>query len=204
MLGRPLRVVARQSGEPLAWRIAPADSGDPASDTSGAALVGRALAAVVAARGGFVPGDVIRGESLVFELRLTRPAVDGPARMLRPVRARNPAPAFSLAVPWEEQAAAVPGTVTLRYPSELQRAGYQGRTILRFVVDTLGRADGATVRDVWPVGVPRPSGRDAEAYAAFVAVARRAVEGARFRPARVAGCAVRQLVELPLAWTLGR
>jgi hypothetical protein len=162
------------------------------------------LGAAAAEGAVFVPDDAMRGDSVAFELRFERPHVEGAARALRPVRVRNPTPAFSLAVPWERQAAAVPGTVQLRYPTETQRAGYTGLLRLQFVVGADGRAEPGTLRDVWPSGTPRPAGRDGEAYRAFVAAGRSAVAGARFTPAAVAGCPVRQLVELPLAWTLDR
>jgi hypothetical protein len=60
------------------------------------------------------------------------------------------------------------------------------------------------VRDLWPPNVRRPTGRDLDAYTAFVAAARAAVVGARYRPAVVAGCPVRQVVELPVDWTMNR
>jgi hypothetical protein len=207
----PLRVVVRRGGGGVAWRVdrgalaaGGGDADGEAADTTGAALLGRALGASVAGGEFFVADDVIRGDSLVFELRLTRPTIEGPARAVRPVTARNPVAAFSLAVPWERTAAPVPGTIRLRYPESLQRAGYEGNARLRFVVGADGRVDARTVREVWPAGAARPAREERDAYEAFVAAARAAVAGARFHPARVAGCAVRQLVELPVAFTLNR
>jgi hypothetical protein len=197
-------VVARRGGA-LAWRVERGEAPDTAAaDTAGAALLARALAGAVAERAVFVADDAVRGDSLAFELRLVRPEVEGAARAIRPVRVRNPSPAFSLAVAWGRAAAAAPGSLALRYPEAVMRAGYQGSVTLQFVVDTGGRAEPRTVRALWPEGTPRPTGSDGEAYRAFVAEARAAVLRARFTPALEAGCPVRQLVQQPLAWSLVR
>lgn len=69
-----------------------------------------------------------------------------------------------------------------RYPRELERAGIGGRVVLEFVVDSAGRVEPASVRLL------------ESSAEAFEAAAREAVLEARFRPARAAGHAVRQLV----------
>jgi hypothetical protein len=201
-----LRVVARRGGGGApAWRVARGEGLDTLSaDTAGAALLARALGAAVACREILILDDVMRGDSLAFDLRFARPVVEGAARVLRPVRVRNPLPAFSLAVPYETQAAAVPGSIALRYPGSAQRTGYEGVVILQFVVGADGRAEPRTIRDLWPPGRPRLVGGNLRAYDTFVAAARTAVAGASFTPATVAGCPVRQLVQQPLAWTLNR
>jgi hypothetical protein len=200
-----LRVVARRGGAAPVWRVVRGREVDTSAvDTAGAALLARALAAAVAAGEVLIPDAALRGDSLAFELRLVRPKVEGPARVLAPVRVRNPSPAFSLAVPWERTAAPVPGSVDLRFPEDARRLGYEGRVTLEFVVGADGRADARTIRELWPAGAPRPTGYDREAYQAFVAAARGAVARARFAPALAAGCPVRQLVRQPLEWRLNR
>jgi hypothetical protein len=158
----------------------------------------------VAEQAVLIPDLAIRGDSLVFVLAFTRPAVEGPELTLGPVRERNPSPAFSLRVPWARPAATVPGTLRLRYPETSLYAGYEGNATMQFVVGVDGRAESRTIRDLWPTDVPRLAGRDLDAYTAFVAAARAAIVNARYRPAVVAGCTVRQLVEQPLTWTMGR
>jgi hypothetical protein len=198
-------VVGRRDGAPLAWRVERGEQADTlAADTAGAALVAHVLGTAVTERAVMVPDDAIRGDSLAFELRLVSPAVEGPARVLRPVVERNPAPAFSLAVPWESPAAARPPGIQLRYPEGMSSRGYEGRVTLQFVIDTTGRAEAKTVHDLWPATMAPLTGEARGAYEAFVAAARKAVLAARFAPARIAGCRVRQLVELPLAFTLSR
>ena len=79
-----------------------------------------------------------------------------------------------------------------------------GTLVLQFVVDTSGRADTTTVRDVWPADRPRLTSDPGEYYAAFMRTATEALRRARFYPAGIAGCRVRQLVQLPFTYTLLR
>ena len=69
-----------------------------------------------------------------------------------------------------------------RYPSVLRAAGLGGRVVLQFVVDTSGRVEPASVTVLEVV------------HLAFGASAEEAVLRTRFRPARVRGQPVRQLV----------
>lgn len=74
----------------------------------------------------------------------------------------------------------------LTYPESLQRAGIEGRVIVQAIIDTLGRAEPATVKVVLS---PNPG---------FDEPARSYVLKAVFRPARVHGRAVRVLVQVPV------
>lgn len=69
-----------------------------------------------------------------------------------------------------------------RYPALLQQAGVEGHVEVRFVVDTLGRVEAASVT---VLGSSHP---------AFEPPVLAALGTARYRPARVRGAAVRQLV----------
>jgi hypothetical protein len=75
---------------------------------------------------------------------------------------------------------------------------------MRFVVDTTGRADPETIRDVYPVGEPPLSERDKVAYDAFVLATRRAIQDGVYEPARLGGCLVRQRVQQPFTFGLSR
>ena len=75
------------------------------------------------------------------------------------------------------------------YPELLRAAGIEGRVVLQVVIDTLGRAEPAA--RVFESSNP---GFDGAALAY--------VRGARFRPGRVGGRAVRVLIRLPIAFTL--
>ena len=78
------------------------------------------------------------------------------------------------------------------YPPQLRAAGVQGRVELQVVVDTLGRVERGTLRVVH------------SDHPAFEAPAIESLQGARFRPARVLGRAVRVLVQIPVEFVLQR
>jgi TonB family protein len=76
------------------------------------------------------------------------------------------------------------------YPDSLLRAGVSGRAVVEFVVDTSGVPDMDTFGTV------------ASTDALFADAVRRAVAGARFSPATLGGARVRQLVHLPITFTI--
>jgi protein TonB len=92
----------------------------------------------------------------------------------------------------EKQAASIPGSMQLRYPSILQSQNVEGKVTAQFVVDTTGRAEMST----WKVLETSNE--------LFSQAAKDAVRGAKFYPAEVGGRKVRQLVQLPLAFSLNR
>jgi TonB family protein len=79
-----------------------------------------------------------------------------------------------------------------RYPPILAQAGVAGRVELEYVVDTLGRAEPGSLH---AVSSTRPE---------FEAAARAAVLGSRYRPARVHGQQVRQVVRQVLSFRAER
>lgn len=89
----------------------------------------------------------------------------------------------------EEPAATVPGITGPRYPESLQRALVEGRVRVRFVVGVDGRADEAPVI----LFATRPE---------FAASVREFLACARYRPARIGGSAVPQLVEQEFVFEL--
>lgn len=91
----------------------------------------------------------------------------------------------------DEPVVADPANRPPRYPEALRAAGVAGRVVVRFVVDTAGRVEPASV-----AVVAADDPRLAEAV-------REAVRRLRYRPARAAGVRVRQLVEQPFAFALG-
>jgi TonB family protein len=78
----------------------------------------------------------------------------------------------------------------LEYPPALRHAGLQGRVTVQAVIDTLGRAEPASVKIV-----ARPN-------TAFDESARAYVLQAMFRPARVKGRAVRVLITVPVNYRI--
>jgi TonB family protein len=87
--------------------------------------------------------------------------------------------------------AAVPITSARpRYPETLRATGIEGRTLVRFVVDTLGRVEPGSATVV------------STTHPAFAASALAVIPGLRFRPAEAGGRHVRQLAELPFEFVL--
>lgn len=82
------------------------------------------------------------------------------------------------------------GGPTPVYPTTLRAAGVEGMVQVRMVVDTLGRVEPGSVLVVYSTNI------------AFEAAALDAVRAARFSPARVAGAAVRQLVQQSIRFSL--
>ena len=78
----------------------------------------------------------------------------------------------------------------LEYPPMLRRAGLQGRVTVQAVIDTLGRAEPASLKVI-----ARPN-------TAFDQSARAYVLHAVFRPARIKGRAVRVLVKVPVDYRI--
>jgi len=78
----------------------------------------------------------------------------------------------------------------LDYPPALRRAGLQGRVTVQAVIDTLGRAEPASLKVI-----ARPN-------TAFDQSARAYVLHAVFRPARVKGRAVRVLIRVPVDYAI--
>lgn len=92
----------------------------------------------------------------------------------------------------EKVAQRIDGTGVPSYPEALRAAGVSGEVRLQFVVDTTGRANLGSVK-------VQSATNDL-----FAASARAAVPRMRFYPAEIGGRKVKQLVELPLTFQIGR
>jgi len=80
----------------------------------------------------------------------------------------------------------------LAYPEQMRQAGVQGRVVVEVVIDTLGRAEPASLRIV------------ESPQLAFEASALSYARRALFRPARVLGRPVRVLIRLPIEFRIVR
>lgn len=90
----------------------------------------------------------------------------------------------------EVEASLRPGSPVPRYPDELRAARVEGRVLARFVVDTTGRVEPASVRIV------------SSTHPLFTTAVRSTLPRLHFTPARARGTKVRQLVELPFEFTV--
>lgn len=142
----------------------------------------------------------VAADSFSFSISLTSPHVDRSGKVSMG-HVRIAVPLFSVAAPWEEDAMVV-REGRKSYPSVNQRDYVTGNTEMQFVVDTTGRADMSTVRDVWPATTPQLTGAMHDYYIAFVQAARVTIESTRYQPARIGGCAVRMLVQQPYVFGL--
>lgn len=92
----------------------------------------------------------------------------------------------------EVQVSLATRNVSPRYPEALRLAGVEGTVIAQFVVAENGRIDEASVRFM------------RSDNAGFEEATRAALRRMRFTPARIAGRAVRQLVQMPFVFTLSK
>lgn len=192
-----LRAVARRDGS-LRWSRVRTES------LATTTLLDRALADTKQADEAFILPDQFSADSMAFTLDYVRPmdVVDG---RVRP-RTYGPSSlvAFTVRTAVERLAATVPGTIQMHYPESARSSGAEAHVQLSFVVDTTGRAIASTVHDVWPKDRPRLTGELGNYYERFVRGATEAVVRGRFYPAEIAGCKVKQLVQLPVTWTITR
>ncbi|MFL5619961.1 MAG: TonB family protein, partial [Gemmatimonadaceae bacterium] len=92
----------------------------------------------------------------------------------------------------DQQATQIPGTGVLRYPDAMRRAKREGEVLAQFVVDAQGVVETSTLKVLKSTDP------------AFTKAVREALPTMRFRPARVHGTAVKQLVQLPFTFALSR
>lgn len=90
----------------------------------------------------------------------------------------------------EKQAAEVPGSPGPRYPEMLTSAGIEGQVYVEFVIDTTGHAEMSTFKVLKS---------DHELFSQEV---KSALPHMRFYPAEVGGRKVKELVQLPFAFSL--
>lgn len=92
----------------------------------------------------------------------------------------------------DKAAAARPGNPAPIYPAALRAAQIEGTVLARFVVDSVGRAESASIE------FPEAT------HPQFAEAVRQSLLKSRYLPAMLGGRAVRQLVEQRFAFTLAR
>lgn len=78
------------------------------------------------------------------------------------------------------------------YPRTLRDAGITGRVVVQFVVNQDGRVESSSVKII------------SASKQEFGSATREALEEFRFRPGKVGGQSVRQLVQIPIEWNVSR
>lgn len=93
----------------------------------------------------------------------------------------------------EERPERIDGTCSqLRYPAILQQASMQGRVMIEFIIDTLGRAERGSLRVV------------SSFHPLAETPAKETVQSCRYRPGRIQGRAVRVRVQIPINFQIGQ
>jgi hypothetical protein len=106
--------------------------------------------------------------------------------------------AFAMPYPTESPALPANDHQHIVYPRYSETHRVSGTLLVQFVVDTSGRVDMSTFRDLWPSNKPRLTGELGDYYTQFVAAVRDYAEKAKFTPARVGACKLRQMVQMPI------
>lgn len=192
-------VVARRDGRLDAHVLSPRTTAAEWARGGGPRLVARAVDTAYAHGERFIFPDSLRVDSTSWRLRL-RSAVLDEQGAVTPPKMRFGVPVFSVMVPPERQVSAE--RVRVRYPDHLRRNGFMGNVKMEFVVDTTGRVDEATIRDLYPAGAPPLNSTERAAYDSFLRAIREGLGRAQYRPARIGGCLVRQMVMQPFTFAL--
>jgi hypothetical protein len=143
--------------------------------------------------------EKMEADSLIVRLSLMPQYVGPRDPPGTPVRRERKFGAFYLSEPDFIPALPKEGGSMPRYPSRNERNRVEGEVLTEFLVDSAGRADASTIRELWPKNKPYPAGFSTAEHEAFVgSVVEWEMHLARFEPARVGGCAVKQIVQLPI------
>ena len=193
-------VTARRNG-PVTWRIPDWSVGADTIPRSALVLLRKSIEAVVGSGESIVLPEG-RADSAVFGLSLVHPLVMKGGKVI-PVKARQPTPVFTMAVPWEQQAEML-RMPNLEYSQFAVERGATGAVRLSFVVDKNGRADPKTVKEVFLPGEKRPVGEDRIYANGFIQIVRRGLPSAKFAPAVIGGCQLNQVVQQVFDFRWGR
>jgi hypothetical protein len=139
-------------------------------------------------------------DSILVRLSLT-PSYPGSRRNDRAIVPRNRESEFGvfyLTEPDVSFALQKQGAPQPRYPSENERSRIEGDVLMQFVVDSNGRSVPNSFRELMPADKRGLWGDAADQHNAFVSSAMEWERSLRFEPMRVGGCAIKQMVMLPL------
>lgn len=160
---------------------------------SALSLLRRAVGDVVANGESVIVPEPLTGDSVSFRLSFVRPIVTLAGKVI-PINARQPIPVFTIRVAWEKPVA-VTKEPSIDYPRVSPFQSYRANVRVVYAVDTLGRADMRVFQDVWPRELKRPTGPTLRAYEAIITAIKEGLPSARFSPASIGGCIVKQRIE---------
>jgi hypothetical protein len=124
-----------------------------------------------------------------------------PGGQVKPPASAHPGfAAFMMPYATESMALPKPNNPRPRYPDRAVMSRMGGYVIMRFIVDTLGRVEPASIHDLWPSDKPRLTGYLAADYDDFVSAVKAVLPTWRFTPALLGSCPRGQVVDLPIAF----
>lgn len=199
-----LLLTAHRDGR-LTWRPDSVGSmalADDSTAQAGALLLGRGLERVRANGRGYFWPPTVAADSVTFRFVLHSATVDRKGRGAR-MQVRGATPLLSVDAPWEEPVRVV-RPPRIAYPDRARSANVIGIATMQYVIDTAGRVEPHTVRDMLASRATHLDAQMRAHYDAFVASVRRGISTAQYSPAIVGGCPVRQLVQQPFQFQFGR
>ena len=204
-VGRHLHLVGHRDGR-ITWSYPWDTPGHrPVRDTVGEvtlALLGRAVDSALARNERFPWPDGVEADSIPFLIRLDYPDIDENGK-LQPMRGQHAAVLLEIRAPTTTPVS--PRKMgRIHYPERSRQGGVTANLVLQFVVDSTGLPVAPSIRDLWPDDKPRPKGFMLQHYHAFLVAVKRGLANSEYNPARVGGCAVRQLVQQPFTFDIAR
>ena len=205
-LGSHLHVVAYRTGSMRWWIAGETPFHAPMNDSAaviGERMLASALDTVVRGGGGLRWPAAVTEDSIAFLLRFAWPLPTRDTAKYELIEAPHAAPVAAILVPVitavEQRRAPRVG-----YPYSAQRGGASGMIRLQFTVDTTGRVDPESIKDVWDTPAPKPQGALGSYYKDFVNAARQGVLKARYAPATIGSCPVPMPVVQEFSFSLTR
>jgi hypothetical protein len=169
-------------------------------DTSLTSLLVKAFdAARARGEAQFIFPDQLQSKTLVVRLQLEADELPHAA----PSPGQHRFAAFQMPYPTMSPALPKGRNAPPRYPPNAAMRSVTAFVIMRFIVDTAGRAVPASIHDLWPTDKPPLTGDLARYYEGFVKTVTETLPSWQFTPARVGPCPLRQIVELPIAFESG-
>jgi TonB-like protein len=170
----------------------------PPSDSSASSLVANAFERARRAGTALMPWrNKAGGEPVVISLWLYAPAVDSAGHWKHEDPDDTRLTAFWIPLPAHSYAT-VFSLAKLQYPKKNQKAGVEGDVTLRFVVDSSGRAQPATIYDISPAEDANAPRLSAEDYVEFRDASREWVLNSVYSPEKLGGCVIESVLDQPV------
>jgi len=196
-----LDVTVKPDGS-FTWRTAEWGASADSIERSSLVLLSRVLSDLKGMNESVQWPDGVKRDSIVFNMSLITPGITKD-RVVVPVTARQPIPAFTIGMPWESPVDYKDGP-HIKYPSNARSIGAIGGVRLEFVVKADGKVDMKSVKEKWQPNERRPTPDERELYVQFLQAVKDGLRSATYKPAVIGGCAVDRLVQQFFSFVLDR